>query len=203
MRSARQGAMPAPHSTPRKDSPSAALLVEQLGDAPPTSALPARQRGIEVRSSRSTQGQKAPFNQRLKSRRHRRIALPLSGWQELRHDFSPIGDQDALPQTHPAKVLAQLVLEITDADGFHTSIVATRGYIVNEIPDRAPAKPCQLVERGHAPFRTSGYGTPSIVAAAHALLGGAAFNTGEWEQAEKELQRELGVSRLTCSFDSR
>jgi hypothetical protein len=62
---------------------------------------------------------------------------------------------------------------------------------------------CQLVERGHAAVPISGYGTPSIVAAAHALLGGAAFNTGEWEQAEKELQRELGVSRLTCSFDSR
>jgi hypothetical protein len=43
----------------------------------------------------------------------------LAGWQELSHDFSPIGDQDALPQPYTAKVFAQLVLEVTDADGFH------------------------------------------------------------------------------------
>ncbi len=57
--------------------------------------------------------------QRMKSRRYRRINLPLPGWQELSHDFSPIGDQDALSQPHSAKVFAQLVLEFTDAYGLH------------------------------------------------------------------------------------
>src|SRR5258706_263948 len=77
--------------------------------------LPMSSSRDEVRSTVGGFG----LRQFLECHRHRRTALPLSGWQELRHDFSPIGDQDALPQTHPAKVLAQLVLEITDADGFH------------------------------------------------------------------------------------
>ena len=73
----------------------------------------------------------------------------------------------------------------------------------------------RLVERGHATFPTSGYGTPSIVAAAgkalaielennnaaaHALLGGAAFNTGEREQAEKELQRAMTIAPNEAGF---
>lgn len=41
VRAARPGAMPAPHSTPRRDSPSDALIIEQLGGAPPTTTVPA------------------------------------------------------------------------------------------------------------------------------------------------------------------
>jgi hypothetical protein len=56
----------------------------------------------------------------MESRRYRRIGVCLPRRQELSHDFSPIGDQDALPQPHAAKIFAQLVLEVTDTDGFHT-----------------------------------------------------------------------------------
>jgi hypothetical protein len=89
--------MPVPHSTRRRDSASAALLVEQWGNTPPMFALLAQQRGIQVHSSPSIQGLEARYSQPLKSHRHRRITLPLPGWEQLSRDFSPIGDQDAPP----------------------------------------------------------------------------------------------------------
>jgi len=57
--------------------------------------------------------------QSLKSHRYRRIDLPLPGWQQLGHDFSAIGDQDALSQPHAPKIFAQPVLEFADANGVH------------------------------------------------------------------------------------
>jgi hypothetical protein len=57
----------------------------------------------------------------------------LPGRQEFSDNLSPIGDQNPLAEPHVAKVLAQLVLEVSDTNGFHRPIVALCGYIVNVI----------------------------------------------------------------------
>src|SRR6266436_5150819 len=112
--------MRARRSTPHRDSPRAALLIEQFRSAVPALASAARQRWIQVRVTLDwSQRYETASGERLQPRRYGRIGFQLPRRQQLGHDFTPVGDEDALARPHAAKVLAETVFEVTNPDGFH------------------------------------------------------------------------------------
>jgi hypothetical protein len=105
--------------TRHRDSPRAALLIEQLCRAAPTCPMCARQRRIQIWVAWRAQRHQAAFGEGQQPRWRRRIRLSLSRRQQLSHDFPPVGDKHALAQTHTAKVFAKPILQVADTHGFH------------------------------------------------------------------------------------
>jgi hypothetical protein len=50
---------------------------------------------------------------------------------ELGDDLTAVRDEDGLTTSNVADVFAQAILELAQADGFHSDNVASRSYIVN------------------------------------------------------------------------
>jgi hypothetical protein len=76
-----------------------------------------------------------------------------TGRDELRDDFTAIGHKHRLAAPHLSDVLAQPVLQLAQADGPHSSNVASCSWIVNRRASRAhPAAPAL---RGESLYRLS------------------------------------------------
>src|SRR5947207_4459927 len=111
-------------STPRRRSPGAALLLQEPGGAVPAAAT-ARDSLIQAGIGRGAQGGEAALRERQQGGWKRRIGLSLSGRRDLRNHLPPIGHQHTFTSAHLSEVLAQAVLELSNAHGFHDLNVAS------------------------------------------------------------------------------
>jgi hypothetical protein len=49
----------------------------------------------------------------------------MSGWEQLGHDLTAVGDLDFMPGPGLPDIVAQTVLQLTEADPLHTVNVAS------------------------------------------------------------------------------